>query len=376
MEAGGRGSGLGDHSATLGRGTPGVLHGSYSMLLQDADGQVQETHSISAGLDYPGVGPEHSLLKAIGRVQYVSATDAEALEALRECCAAEGILPALESSHALAGARRWAREHPGKRILIGLSGRGDKDMPTLSQVFPGAASRQESPLRTRHAADSCPTSASPPPSATPRGPTAWPCVPYITAGYPEKAKFIPTLRAIAEVGDVIEVGVPFSDPMADGVTIQRASHAAIASGVSLRWILAELKKAGELPAPVVLMSYLNPLLAFGFDKLAAAAVESHVGGFIVPDLPLEESAELHAQLDARGLALIHLVTPATPEPRMQGALRRQPRLRLRRHGQGHHRRRPRPAGGGHRLPRPRARPVDAAGLRRLRRAHARSRCAP
>ena len=135
VEAGGRGSGLGDNSATLSRGTPGVLHGSYSMLLQDAEGQVQETHSISAGLDYPGVGPEHSLLKAIGRVQYVSATDGEALEALRECCAAEGILPALESSHALVGARRWAREHPGKRVLIGLSGRGDKDMPTLSQAF-------------------------------------------------------------------------------------------------------------------------------------------------------------------------------------------------------------------------------------------------
>ena len=142
VEAGGRGSGLGDHSATLGRGTPGVLHGSFSMLLQDADGQVQETHSVSAGLDYPGVGPEHSLLRAIGRVQYVSASDAEALEALRECCAAEGILPALESSHALVGARRWAREHRGKRLLIGLSGRGDKDMPTLSQVFPAAASQK------------------------------------------------------------------------------------------------------------------------------------------------------------------------------------------------------------------------------------------
>ena len=139
VEAGGRGAGLGENSATLERGRPGVLHGSYSVLLQDADGQVQETHSISAGLDYPGVGPEHALLKAIGRVDYVSATDSEALEALRECCAAEGILPALESSHALAGARRWARENPGRRILIGLSGRGDKDMPTLSQAFPGAA---------------------------------------------------------------------------------------------------------------------------------------------------------------------------------------------------------------------------------------------
>lgn len=142
-------------------------------------------------------------------------------------------------------------------------------------------------------------------------------VPYITAGYPERARFIPTLRAIAEIGDVVEVGVPFSDPMADGVTIQRASHAAIASGVSLRWIFAELKKAGEMPAPVVLMSYLNPLLAFGVEKLAAAALESHVGGFIVPDLPLEESEELDAQLAARDVALIHLVTPATPEPRIK-----------------------------------------------------------
>ena len=136
VEAGGRGPGLGENSATLGRGTPGVLHGTYSMLLQDENGQVQETHSVSAGLDYPGVGPEHALLKTIGRVEYVSATDSEALQSLRECCSKEGILPALESSHALAGARRWAQEHPGKRILIGLSGRGDKDMPTLSRVFP------------------------------------------------------------------------------------------------------------------------------------------------------------------------------------------------------------------------------------------------
>jgi tryptophan synthase beta chain len=133
IEAGGRGSSLGEHSATISGGRPGVLHGNYSMLLYDDDGQIQETHSISAGLDYPGVGPEHALLKDIGRVSYLSATDDEALSALNECCAAEGILPALESSHALAGARRWAADNPGQRILIGLSGRGDKDMPILSQ---------------------------------------------------------------------------------------------------------------------------------------------------------------------------------------------------------------------------------------------------
>jgi tryptophan synthase beta chain len=135
IEAGGHGAGLGQNSATLSSGRPGVLHGSYSMLLQDADGQIQETHSISAGLDYPGVGPEHSLYLASGRVRYESVTDEEALEAVRECCTCEGILPALETAHALAGARRWAQANRGKRILIGLSGRGDKDMPTLAQTL-------------------------------------------------------------------------------------------------------------------------------------------------------------------------------------------------------------------------------------------------
>jgi tryptophan synthase beta chain len=105
------------------------------MLLQDRHGQIQETHSISAGLDYPGVGPEHSLLGSIGRVRYESASDDEALSAVRECCECEGILPAIESAHALAGARRWAVLHPGARILIGLSGRGDKDMLTLTQTL-------------------------------------------------------------------------------------------------------------------------------------------------------------------------------------------------------------------------------------------------
>ena len=135
IEAGGRGSGLGENAATLGHGRPGVLHGSYSMLLQDREGQIQETHSISAGLDYPGVGPEHALLAATGRVRYEAASDAEALAAVEECCRSEGILPALESAHALAGAKRWATAHRGGRIVIGLSGRGDKDMPTLQQTL-------------------------------------------------------------------------------------------------------------------------------------------------------------------------------------------------------------------------------------------------
>src|SRR6202142_703898 len=134
VEAGGRGPGLGDNAASLTFGTPGVLQGSYSLLLQDAFGQIQETHSVSAGLDYPGVGPEHAFLMQSGRVHYESATDADTLDALTECARSEGILIAIETAHAFVGARRYAAEHPGARILIGCSGRGDKDMPILQRT--------------------------------------------------------------------------------------------------------------------------------------------------------------------------------------------------------------------------------------------------
>ena len=133
VEAGGTGDGLGQNAATLATGTPGVLQGSYSIILQDRHGNVQETHSISAGLDYSGVGPEHALLQATGRVSYVAAGDDAALAALEELCETEGILTALETAHAYASAREWAKANPGKRILIGNSGRGDKDMPTLTK---------------------------------------------------------------------------------------------------------------------------------------------------------------------------------------------------------------------------------------------------
>ncbi len=132
-EAGGHGHATGQHSATIAFGSPGVLHGCYSYLIQDGAGQVQETHSISAGLDYPGIGPEHSFLHAIGRVAFTPVQDHEALAAVKEMCRAEGILPALEPSHALAAAKTWAKSNPGKTVLINLCGRGDKDMPILMQ---------------------------------------------------------------------------------------------------------------------------------------------------------------------------------------------------------------------------------------------------
>ncbi|NLB63872.1 MAG: tryptophan synthase subunit beta [Fibrobacter sp.] len=129
IEAGGEGEHTQRHAATLGQGRVGVLHGSKSYMLQDRFGQVVETHSISAGLDYPGVGPEHSLLKDLGRARYESVSDAEALEAFQLLARLEGIIPALESSHALAGAMRTAKTmKSSQRILVNLSGRGDKDL--------------------------------------------------------------------------------------------------------------------------------------------------------------------------------------------------------------------------------------------------------
>jgi tryptophan synthase beta chain len=136
VEAAGEGITSAHHAATLTKGTPGVLHGSRSYLLQDDDGQILEAHSISAGLDYPGVGPEHSWLKDSGRVTYVSATDAETMDAFRLTCRLEGIIPALESSHAVAHAVRMAPKlAKDKIIVVGLSGRGDKDVFTVANVL-------------------------------------------------------------------------------------------------------------------------------------------------------------------------------------------------------------------------------------------------
>lgn len=142
-------------------------------------------------------------------------------------------------------------------------------------------------------------------------------IPFFTAGYPTLDSFIETLVAIAPHADVVEIGVPFSDPMADGMTIQRSSHAALQNGVSLRWILKQLSAhRAQINKPLVLMSYLNPLLAYGLDELAIAAEAAGVCGFIVPDLPFEESQSVRASFEAQGLGLIQLVTPATPDERL------------------------------------------------------------
>lgn len=142
-------------------------------------------------------------------------------------------------------------------------------------------------------------------------------VAFMTAGFPSREQFREHLTAIAAGADVVEIGVPFSDPMADGVTIQRSSETALRQGVTLKWILDELAAMPALDTPLLLMSYLNPLMSFGFERLAREALRARVCGFIVPDLPLDESAQLGAALDPLGLALVQMVTPVTTPERMQ-----------------------------------------------------------
>lgn len=143
-------------------------------------------------------------------------------------------------------------------------------------------------------------------------------VAYITAGFPRRETFLQQLDAVAAAADVVEIGVPFTDPMADGTTIQRSSRAALAQGVSLKWILAELATyANRQGTPLLLMSYLNPLLAYGLQRLSQDAAAAGVAGFIVPDLPLEESDELRSALDTSGIALVQFVTPVTPLDRIR-----------------------------------------------------------
>lgn len=139
---------------------------------------------------------------------------------------------------------------------------------------------------------------------------------YVTAGFPDLETFPGILRSVASAADVVEIGVPFTDPMADGLTIQRASHVALENGVTLRWILDLLEAEGSLEAPILLMGYYNPFLKFGLEELGEALSSAGVAGLIVPDVPHEESGSIRAVLEPRGLGLVQLVTPTTSEERL------------------------------------------------------------
>ena len=219
VEAGGRGDALGDNAASLGLGAPGVLHGAFTMLTQDAAGQVVEPHSVSAGLDYPGVGPQLAALAEAGRLEVRRATDAGALEATQWLARSCGIIPALESAHAMAAVLAMLPDLPAdSHLLVNLSGRGDKDLGILERELAAGERPVNGPQRVRRAFDAA--------AADER--TA--LIAYVLAGFPTEADGVAAAEAaLAGGADILEVGVPFSDPLADGPTIADAGRVALAA---------------------------------------------------------------------------------------------------------------------------------------------------
>jgi hypothetical protein len=237
VEAAGHGVASGAHAASISAGRRGVLHGALMYLLHDADGQISPAHSVSAGLDYPGVGPEHSYYHDEGMATYVAIDDDAALAAFRRVAELEGIIPALETAHAFAYVIEEApRMSPDQVIVVNLSGRGDKDVAEVARLAEAvgataapsghlgaaAAGPAMSVARVRAAFA----------AAAAAGRAAF--VPYLTAGYPDAERAFAAGRVLARHADLMEVGLPYSDPLGDGPTIQRASEAALAAGATTR----------------------------------------------------------------------------------------------------------------------------------------------
>ena len=258
VEAGGRGERLGDHAARYRGGAPGVLQGAYSYLLQDEDGQVALTHSVSAGLDYAMIGPEHAWLRDQGRAEYVAASDGEALDAAKRLSRTEGIMPALECAHAVAEAIRRAPAADGQNL-------------------PGE------PLRPRRQGHRyLPRKLSGAGSAVTRIGRLFEClkrenrkalIAYLTAGDPSPERTPALVDALERGGaDLIELGVPFTDPIADGPVIQRAGERALKAGTTLHKVLEIARRIrATSEVPLLLFTYLNPVLRYGLERLAADA---------------------------------------------------------------------------------------------------------
>ena len=307
VEAGGRGIETGEHAASLTGGRPGVLHGNRTYLLQDDDGQIIEAHSISAGLDYPGIGPEHSWLHDIGRVEYVSATDQEALAAFQLCTRTEGIIPALEPAHALAhvdqaGADDGSRpDHPDEPLRPGRQGHF-RCRPTPRRQAVSRISAKFADLKRQG-----------------RGAL----IPFLEAWDPDQATSMALLRGMPEAGaDLIEIGMPFTDPMADGPIIQAAGKRGLAAGVKVAHVLTMVRefRAADEKTPIVLMGYLNPILSYGPERFCADAARAGVDGLIIVDLPTEEADLLLPYSNAKGLDFIRLIAPTTDDKRLPHVL--------------------------------------------------------
>ena len=309
VEAAGHGLETGMHAASIAGGRPGVLHGNRTYLLMNDDGQINEAHSISAGLDYPGIGPEHAWLNDVGRVTFLSATDDEALNAFQLLSKLEGIIPALEPAHAIAKVLELAPQKPKDHLMVvNLSGRGDKDLE-----LGGAASATQSAMTTRIDRRFA--------ALKDEGRAA--LVTFIMAGDPDYDNALAILKALPAAGaDLIELGMPFTDPMADGPAIQAAGLRALKAGQNMKRTLALVRefRRGDDTTPIVLMGYYNPIYIYGVAPFLTDAKTAGVDGLIVVDLPPEEDTELCLPALKAGFNFIRLATPTTDDKRLPAVL--------------------------------------------------------
>ena len=348
------------HAASIAGGRPGVLHGNRTYLLMDDDGQIQDAHSISAGLDYPGIGPEHSWLHETGRVTYLSATDDEALAAFQLLSRLEGIIPALEPAHAIAKVMELAPKRPKRS--------SDGGQPLRPRRQGRAAGRRhlegQEEVTTRIDARFA--------ELATQGRSAF--VTFLMAGDPDPKTSLDIIKALPKAGaDIIEIGMPFTDPMADGPSIQAAGLRALKAGMTLKKTLEMVRgfRKDDDTTPLVLMGYYNPIYIYGVDKFLADAKTAGVDGLIIVDLPPEEDTELCLPAMKAGLNFIRLATPTTDDKRLARGAREHVGLCLLRLDHRHHRQRQRRFQRGRRGRRPHQAAYQTAGLRRLRHPHAR-----
>ena len=285
-----------------------MLHGNRTYLLMDDDGQIKDAHSISAGLDYPGIGPEHSWLHDVGRVTYLSATDDEALGPSSSCRKLEGIIPALEPAHALAKVMELAPKKPKDHLMVvNLCG------PRRQGHLHGGGASRGWHVTTRIEARFAKCRA--------EGRAA--LVTYVMAGDPDPETSLAILEGLPEAGaDIVEFGMPFTDPMADGPAIQAAGLRALQGGQTTARTLDLVRRFRDEDAdtPVILMGYFNPIYVYGVERFLADAKAAGVDGLIVVDLPPEEDDELCLPALEAGLAFIRLATPTTDDKRLPAVL--------------------------------------------------------
>ena len=286
-----------------------MLHGNRTYLLMDDDGQIQDAHSISAGLDYPGIGPEHSWLHETGRVTYLSATDDEALAAFQLLSRLEGIIPALEPAHAIAKVMELAPKRPKRSSDGGQSLRPRRQGRAAGRRNLEGQEEVTTRIDARFA------------ELAKQGRSAF--VTFLMAGDPDPATSLDIIKALPKAGaDIIEIGMPFTDPMADGPSIQAAGLRALKAGMTLKKTLEMVRgfRKDDNATPLVLMGYYNPIYIYGVDKFLADAKTAGVDGLIIVDLPPEEDTELCLPAMKAGLNFIRLATPTTDDKRLPAVL--------------------------------------------------------